>query len=81
MRGLTGYATITSPEGMKREADTFTCAHCNTIVHVKPRGPLEELGGRCTICDSLICQHCVDTRTCDPFEKKLLRLEARKAYR
>lgn len=84
MRGTTGYATLYDPTfrgGHPKEADTFTCAHCNTIVHVKPRAPLEDLGGRCTICDSLICSKCVGKQTCDPFEEKLKRWEARKSYR
>jgi hypothetical protein len=84
MRGTTGYATLFDPDfkgGHPKEADTFTCAHCNRIVHVRPRAPLEELGGRCTICDDLICPQCVGTGLCDPFEEKLKRLEARKSYK
>lgn len=80
MRGVSGYATITSPEGFKREADTFTCGHCQKVVHIKPMAPLDEVGGRCTVCDTLICPGCVTTGKCEPFEKKLRRLEERKRY-
>jgi DNA-directed RNA polymerase subunit RPC12/RpoP len=83
MRGTSGYATLYDPDfkgGHPKEADTFTCAHCNSIVHVKPRAPLEDMGGYCTVCSSLICLKCVGTGTCDPFEEKLKRMEARRSY-
>ena len=77
MRGLTGYATLIDPDGPKREADTFICAHCQKIVHVRTREALENLGGRCSVCDGLICPSCVARHACDPFEEKLKRMEAR----
>lgn len=83
VRGLSGYATLTDPSfagGRAKEADTFTCGHCNSIVHITYKCPVEQLGGRCTICDALICSHCVDKGTCDPFEEKLKRMEAVKSY-
>lgn len=70
-----GYFICTSPDAT-READTFTCKHCNGIVMVKPLAPPEEMGGRCYQCDSLICQRCVAKGRCDPFEEKLKRIEA-----
>ena len=82
VRGHTGYATLTGPfGGSVKEADTFTCAHCNTIVHITYRHPVEDLGGRCSICDGLICSRCVATGQCDPFEEKLKRMEAAQSYR
>jgi hypothetical protein len=78
LRGLTGYATLIDPDLGKKEADTFTCGHCQRIVAVKPYGQnLDELGGRCGGCDQLICAACVDTGRCDPFEEKLKRFEAK----
>ena len=83
MRGTSGYATLYDPiyyGGHPKEADTFTCGHCNTIVHVKPKAPLEDLGGRCGCCDRLICKGCnktLLTKGCDVFEEKLKRNEAR----
>ena len=76
MKGTTGYATLTTPlGGTVKEADTFTCGHCNSIVHIRPREPLENMGGRCGMCDRLICPTCVTTGRCDPFEEKLKRQE------
>jgi len=76
MRGLTGYATLTLPDGQRRERDTFTCCHCQRIVHVKP---FQREFTRCGMCDALICQQCVG-KECVPFEKKLAAMEARRSY-
>ena len=83
MRGTTGYATLFDPDfrgGHPKEADTFTCGHCNRIVHIKPMAPLGDLGGRCGMCDTLICPDCVRTGQCDPFEEKLKRMETVKSW-
>lgn len=72
MRDISGYATLTMPFGTMKEADTFTCYHCNGVVHVKPR---ERDFTRCGICDHLICQPCRG-KGCTPFEKKLEAHEA-----
>lgn len=69
-----GYATITSPNGLA-ECDTFTCAHCNAIKHVKPKERPEDIGGFCAVCGKLICANCVG-KGCDPLEEKLKRMEA-----
>ena len=80
MRKPGGYSIITDPAfASAREADTFTCYHCQKIIFVKPLCDPAEMGGRCTICDKLICKHCVGNG-CDPFERKLERLEARRSY-
>ena len=81
IRGYSGYATLTSPEGFRREADTFTCGHCNTVVHIRPKTALEDLGGRCAVCDTLICGKCVKTGRCDPVEEKLKRVEKTNDFR
>jgi hypothetical protein len=74
MRNPGGYATWTGPDGM-READTFTCAHCNKIVHVKPLAPADELGGFCRNCMKAVCPACTD-KGCTPFERRLEDWEA-----
>lgn len=71
-----GYATITCDEGVK-EADTFSCGHCNSVRHVKAKQDPTSLGGLCKCCMKLICERCVDVGICDPLEKKLEREEAR----
>lgn len=75
MRNAGGYSVITEPGKADVECDTFTCKHCNTVVFVQPMARAEDLGGRCTLCDALICSKCVG-KGCDPFEKKLDRIEA-----
>ena len=79
MRNPGGYSIITDPWAGTKEADTFTCQHCNKVVFVKPMCDPADMGGRCTCCNGLICQNCVG-KGCDPMEKKLKRLEARISY-
>jgi len=74
-----GYAFSFDAEGIRQEADSFTCAHCNRIVFVKPKCDPSDLGGFCRLCTKMICPKCVDIGSCDPFEKKLERQE--KEYR
>lgn len=69
MRKAQGYACITSPDET-READTFTCAHCQHVTHVKAGAKPEDLGGLCKQCMGLICSKCVG-HVCRPFEKWL----------
>lgn len=55
----------------------FTCAHCNTIVeHPKPDSPM----GFCMRCFYPVCLACGALTKCEPFEKKLLRAEARARF-
>ena len=78
MRRPGGYSIITDPNfSQPIESDTFTCKHCNFVVFVKPRCDPADMGGRCYVCDGLICPKCVNLDKCDPLEKKLLRSEAR----
>ncbi len=77
MRNAGGQFSIFDPDGPRQEADTFTCCHCNKVVIVKPRCDLNDLGGMCRLCMKMICPICVDLGSCDPFEKKLERIEAR----
>ena len=76
MRNPTGYARITSPDGTS-ECDTFTCHHCNTIVHAKG----DDIGGFCRNCMQLICPKCVG-QDCTPFLKRIEHWEKfyRKTY-
>jgi hypothetical protein len=77
MRRPQGYAVITDPYAPTREADTFTCCHCNRITFVKP--PPEPMpGGFCRMCMKCICDACCDLG-CTPFEKKLEQMEAQAA--
>lgn len=76
MRRAGGYACIAEPDKPLREADTFSCAHCNRITHVKPFADAADLGGLCKICMGLVCAGCVG-KGCDPLEEKLRRSEER----
>lgn len=79
-----GYAFSFDAGGVRQEADTFTCFHCNTIVIVKPKCNPSDLGGMCRVCEKMICPACVDLGQCDPLEEKLKRAEqsyqARRSY-
>jgi hypothetical protein len=75
-RGLTGYATLTVPGEVVQERETFTCCHCQSIVHVRP---FQRDFTRCSLCDALICPKCVGQK-CVPFEKRLAAMEARRSY-
>ena len=70
-----GLATITDPDGI-REVSTFTCNHCNRIVHVKTGASPTDLGGMCGHCKHLICSECVEKGICDPFMDQFARMEA-----
>lgn len=84
MRNPQGYATVVSPEQAKvrlgtfycdvgsgiLERDTFTCCHCNRVIHVKPNAPMDEFGSMCRNCMKMVCPQCADG-SCTPFEKKL----------
>jgi len=76
---VTGYARITDPGGT-REHDTFTCAHCQRIVHVRPRADPASCGGLCKLCMGLVCPRCNARTRCDPWEKKMERAEARDRF-
>jgi hypothetical protein len=71
----TGYATLAGPDGLK-EKDTFTCAHCQAIRHVKPFCDPADLGGLCKTCMGVICERCLGG-VCDPILKKIERAEKR----
>jgi hypothetical protein len=72
-----GYAVTIEPDKADVEEDTFTCAHCNSIVFVKPCQDPSEMGGFCRLCYAHICGSCADQGECVPFEKKLEALESR----
>lgn len=77
-----GYATLTEPDGRLRERDTFTCGHCQRIVHVPPAADPASLGGFCCACGQLICPRCYHQRTvggaaCVTWERRMEQAEAR----
>ena len=60
--------------GMNHEADTFTCVHCNRIVHVKTKAPMDEVGSMCRNCMQMVCPTCADG-PCVPYMKKIEEME------
>ena len=90
MRNPGGYATVVGDlaknaptiidhgvRHVEAEIDTFTCEHCNRVVHVPPRQDAADIGGLCKQCMGLICPRCTDKRTCTPWEKQMEIREAR----
>jgi hypothetical protein len=57
-----------------KEADTFTCVHCQKVTVVPVRSRPEDIGGLCRQCYGLICPSCVG-KACRPFEKWLEEVE------
>jgi hypothetical protein len=55
-----------------RQGDTFTCCHCSRIVDVDMR----ERPHVCMGCFAPVCSHPHCRTVCEPFEKKLLKMEA-----
>ena len=89
MRRPQGYAQIVSPDGatvnfdrirIERipsgvyEADTFSCCHCNRVVHVPVKAPMDNVGSMCRNCMKMVCPTCAEG-PCVPFEKKLEAVE------
>jgi len=66
--------------------DTITCGHCQVITPVQPFGDPADIkyGGKCKMCMRLICRTCyekfINGDGCDPFEKKLDRIEAQDRF-
>ena len=81
MRNPQGYATLFGPDAPPKECDTFTCGHCNSVVHVPPKADPAVVGGLCKQCMTLICPICVDRMTCAPWELQMKTMEARDAAR
>jgi len=81
MKNPQGYAHTWDRETgvILKEADTFTCKHCNKVTFVKPFCDPADLGGHCCVCDGLICRDCNYKRSlgkpCVPFMKRLERQE------
>ncbi len=83
MRRPQGYARLFGPgldgvtdQGIAalqrdKECDTFTCAHCNRVVHVPALTDPANIGGLCKQCMGFICPACVEKAACTPFESKL----------
>ena len=89
MRNPGGAAFITSPvptkvnfDHLRREdigvgtyeTDTFTCIHCNRVIHVAVRSQGDEYF--CRNCMARICPSCAD-HPCIPFMKKIEAQEER----
>lgn len=80
MQGRTkGFRTVSGPNGTQ-EFETFTCAHCSHVVLVPHKAKPDDLGGICRPCMKMVCAKCCATGRCDPFEKKLKRMESRASF-
>ena len=73
MRSL-GHAEVADHLGNVRVVETLTCAHCSRV-YPKPQNG--EPSGFCHMCFSPVCLQCGALTRCDPFERKLERIERR----
>jgi hypothetical protein len=75
MPARTRGAYVTTDEyGYETVVETFTCAHCSNVF---PKPKPDEPYGFCHLCFKPTCVPCGALDRCDPFEKKLARMEAR----
>ena len=74
MKVALGYAETVDGYGTSTVVETLTCAHCGKI-YKKPA--LGEPYGFCTLCFKPTCVSSGGLFKCDPFEKKLERIEQR----
>lgn len=72
-----GYATLFDPDKGLKECDTFTCAHCNRIIHKPVNRHIEEVGDFCRSCMKVVCARCADKRVCTPLMKSIEMQEER----
>jgi len=72
-RGL-GFIEQGNHLGGSTLVETLTCAHCGRIFK-KPSA--KEPSAFCTMCMRATCLPCGGSLRCDPFEKKLERIESR----
>lgn len=79
MRNAGGYLIGVRDDERKLEVDSFTCAHCNSVVWVRAKQRAEDLGGHCRMCNKPICPNCAGIGSCTPFERKLEAMEANDA--
>ena len=79
-RRAQGYATISDPDAARTiEMDTYTCHHCNSVHHLHNHlGQRLDPGGFCMACMKQICGPCADTGHCDPYSKKMDRVEGKR---
>lgn len=85
-RRAQGYATISDPRLPRvLEMDTFSCAHCNCVVHLHnsngTRKPPDKIGGYCGNCSGATCNATACNGKCTPFEKVIDASEARGSSR
>ncbi len=68
------YVETFDDKGNVTVREMFTCAHCQRI-YPKP-GPSDAVGF-CQMCFAPVCIECGKVDKCDPFERKLERIEQR----
>ena len=69
-----GHAEKYDAYGNVVVVETLTCKHCGRIY---PKPKPGEPSGFCQMCFSPVCLGCGKIDKCDPFEKKLERIEGR----
>lgn len=76
-----GYISIVDPVEGNREYETFTCFHCQHLIHFATRAQLSERSGGCSMCSRVICLPCVEKGSCTPWEKQIEHMENRERFR
>lgn len=76
-----GLLVISDPSLGKRQFDTFTCTHCNSIKAIDVGRSASDMGGWCYQCAKAICPGCAGKPECTPFMKKIEKMEAEAYHR
>ena len=71
------FAETLDGNGNSVVVEKLTCSHCQKIFN-KPRQ--NEDMGFCELCFAAICISCARLDRCDPFERKLERMERRAQF-
>ena len=66
-----GVAAWTYPNGKVVEMATYTCPHCNCVVHVPPKADPSILGGFCGMCHKPTCTKPECNNGCSSFERQI----------
>lgn len=79
MRHPHGYSVTADVDtGRQVESDVVTCCHCQKVCEVPP-GPMTGFPW-CFKCGRPTCQSLACIARCDPWERRLERMEARERF-
>jgi hypothetical protein len=79
-----GYLVEQGPQGVVRECDTATCGHCQFVMQLPPAPEgrvIVRIAAPCGMCRRFVCDQCKAKGGCEPWEKRMERMERRERLR